>query len=216
MITRRDILLAGLLGGTGAVGLSLGLRPRIGNPRAARLLEDLPPTIGRWRMGDPGTIVLPPEEAISRTVYDGYVVRGYDAPGTARIVLLIAYSAGQSYALQLHRPEICYPASGFAIEKRSLLDAASIPAIFLTTRRGDTVEHVLYWTRVGDSFPRSVWEQRFATAGSVFDRGGDDAILVRMSLRGGSPEAALATLTAFARTLQSAFGPDQRGLLYQR
>ena len=213
-MTRRDVLLSAMLGGNGALALAIGWRHHPANPQTARVLEHLPAVAGRWRMGDPGSIILPPEDALSRTLYDGYVVRGYEAPGTPRIVLLIAYSVGQSYAMQLHRPEICYPSSGFDVERRRDIEMASIPSTFLSARRGDTVEHVLYWTRIGKEFPRSVWAQRFAIANSALRARSNDAVLVRMSLRGGAPEAAGNDLIQFAKTSKAALSRDQRRLLY--
>lgn len=114
----------------------------------------------------------------------------------------MAYGSIQDYSLQLHRPEVCYPSSGFTITSLTdigitLADKA-IPARIMVAQRGNRRETVLFWTRVGDAFPRSQWEVRSQIFKGFFTGKLADGIIVRLSTTEFEGEAAVATLRKFA------------------
>jgi EpsI family protein len=131
-------------------------------------------------------------------------------------MLLIAQSGSQTGILQVHRPETCYTAGGYAISPlsphsirigSSILQANSLDA----TAEGVT-EHVLYWTRVGDRVPASWRDQKIAVAEQNLRGVIPDAILVRISTVSNDPGGARASLDAFARALVNSVPPERRSV----
>ena len=138
ILDRRSLILGGTLI-AGGLGVS-ALRPGSdggGHSRTdfARLI---PQSVGPWHAIDPRGVVLPPEDLLSQKIYDGFLVRGYANGAQPPIFLVVAFGAAQSYSMQLHRPETCYPASGYSIVDQSpqlfRFGQASIPGRFLRTR----------------------------------------------------------------------------------
>src|SRR3546814_21141626 len=72
----------------------------------------------------------------------------------------------QDGVLQIHRPEVCYPVGGYDLSPTRKVEVPvgnrKIPANFFTATGPDRIEQVQYFTRLGDSFPRSWAEQRLA------------------------------------------------------
>ena len=83
---------------------------------ARQKLDDLvPKTIGPWKFVAASGLVVPPEDQLSRTLYSQLLTRVYSDGENPPMMLLIAQSASQTGILQVHRPESCYPASGYQI-----------------------------------------------------------------------------------------------------
>lgn len=211
-MNRRSLLLASLYG-VGGVG-ALTLRPRKDRSQTPDLAALVPDRIGEWRATPASEVVLPTQDMLSKAIYDGYFARGYSKGQGRHIVLLIAYGADQSYALQVHRPEVCYPASGFRVsETREITAAGGTPAGFLTAVNGRIEEAVLYWIRVGNSFPRTSWGQRREIVEAILAGRPAEGILVRLSIRNVSRPVALASLTQFATQLRDSLSPEGRNML---
>ena len=121
-------------------------------------------------------------------------------------MLLVAHGDSQSDLLQLHRPEVCYPAVGFEVDGREVVPVklpggATMPAVALATHAGDRREDVLYWTRLGEYLPMSNGEQRrdrlrTAMAGYVAD-----GVLFRASMIRGSDAPQFPVLSEFCGAL---------------
>ncbi len=174
----------------------------------------IPSRIGPYHRRTADEIVLPDRDNDSLTVYQQYVARTYAAPGLAPITLLIAYGAAQDYALQLHRPESCYPAAGFALSPSRTLVLPGRPvidAVTLTARRIDRSDRLLYWTRVGDAFPDTLWSQRWVTLRAMMRRYVPDGVLVRLSTA--DDPTALAAMVRFNALLLAAVAPVARTLI---
>jgi EpsI family protein len=201
MISRREIIIAaGLTLGGGAV-FAAGRQA----PGGAGLNVDelIPNQIGEWNAQASDDIILPPSSSYARSVYEQVVTRRYVRDDQPPITLVIASNRAQSYASQLHRPEICYPASNFktieAAERDLSFGQTRVPAGFLTARRGPRTDYVLYWTRIGDQFPNSLWEQRRMIAGSVFKGGRRDGVVVRFSVTNVARTEGVAVMDKFAQ-----------------
>ncbi|MFT4027242.1 MAG: EpsI family protein [Novosphingobium sp.] len=101
-----------------AGGGGIGHRPQPRRPehrRAREKLGDLiPDTVGPWRFENSNGIVVAREDG-PVDGYDQLVSRKYRAAGLPEVMLLAAYGSTQGGMLQLHRPETCYPAQGFAL-----------------------------------------------------------------------------------------------------
>lgn len=123
----------------------------------------------------------------------------------------------QTNALQLHRPESCYPSSGFAIGEQArsdlLLDGKKVPVSWLEARRGRRVDRLLYWARVGQTFTGDIWEQRATMVRNALKGKLTDGVLIRLSVESPASEASDMRLEHFARLWVDALAADVRQLL---
>jgi EpsI family protein len=217
MQSRRTLLVGG---GFLAVALSaLAVTPRRHEATLGRnRLEDvIPSQIGGWSIAPSSALILPETNQPS-DVYDQVLARAYVASASPPMMLLIAYGAAQSGLMKVHRPEICYASSGFAISDDRAQDlplAASAPIAaktFLATR-GDRMEQVLYWTRISNAFPRDLASQRLLMLELGLQGVIPDGVLVRCSTFGGSLSGSRDALMAFADALVASASPAGRDLL---
>jgi EpsI family protein len=126
---------------------------------AALVLEQaVPASFGDWREErDLGAAVINPETArVLKQIYSQTLSRTYINSKGERIMLSIAYGGDQTDTMQVHYPEVCYPAQGFM-----LLSIA--PDVLRTAQRALPVkrletnlsnqrfEPVTYWTTVGQA-----------------------------------------------------------------
>ncbi|MFN0159977.1 MAG: exosortase C-terminal domain/associated protein EpsI, partial [Burkholderiales bacterium] len=130
------------------------------------------------------------------------------------IMLSLAYGSDQSDSLQLHKPEVCYPAQGFQVEFRQVgalaLPIGTIPATRLLTTLGPRKEPVTYWTTVGDEvivggLQKKLVEMRFGFTGRI-----PDGMLIRISSIDGNKERAFDFHQQFAEAMVGAVAVDQR------
>jgi hypothetical protein len=114
-LTRRQLLIGAALLGT--VGFSELYTPR----RSALRLDDtsfdamFPARVAKWQYLTASGVILPPQDQLSRTLYEQLLTRVYSTGDTPPVMLVLAYSSTQEGRLQVHRPEVCYPAAGFRI-----------------------------------------------------------------------------------------------------
>lgn len=186
MIDRRALLICSLLCAGGASAWAVhpsGLHSRRGTGETPVVL---PQSFGQWRSLPPDRVVLPPADAMSQAAYQQLSVAAYSDGRGPAIVALVAYGAVQTHALQLHRPETCYPSSGFQI--LSLEPAAvnisgrQVHANWMAAQRGERIDRLFYWTRIGSSFTTGSWDQRLAIARHAFAANPADGVLVRLSV----------------------------------
>lgn len=219
MVDRREVVI-GMLG-AGAFGTAELLRPR----KRVRLfppgeLEDIVPRrFGPWSEMPGGNIVTPvTPNSLADRLYSATLARLYveQAPPGNGVMLLIAYGGEQSDLLQLHRPETCYPAVGLDITSRELGSIAlpggqSLPATRLTAGHSGRGESIIYWTRLGEEFPRSAAEQRRDRLKTAMQGVIGDGILVRASTgTSASPEQDFRVLERFLRDLVGSLKPSAR------
>jgi EpsI family protein len=220
MIDRRDLLIgAGCLA---AIGGAESLRPRreidlVGN---TTLREILPRQFGQWREDPNVGVVTPPSEgSLADRLYNEILIQAYtDSPSRPPVMVVATHGAKQSDALQLHRPESCYPAVGFAIIARALIDmpiggGATLPAVRLTARLGERVEDIVYWTRLGEDFPQTGGDQRSARLRAALRGTIGDGVLARASVVRIGANAEYARIEQFIRSLIAAIRPDRRRAL---
>jgi len=186
-IDRRTLLVGGAF--AAAFGTAAWLTPR----EQMRYLEGtelgtvIPESFGAWvSQFDPNLVVPPTEGSLTDRLYDDLVTRRYVNNQTGQQVLLLAaYGGTQTDDLQLHRPEACYPAVGMQIVARQpiVLDlgAREVPAVELTAAAPGRVEDIIYWSRMGNSFPQSAEAQRSEKLSHAFQGYIPDGILVRAS-----------------------------------
>jgi len=220
---RRDFLIAGAA--AAALGGAQALRPR----RMVNLLEGpklnavIPRSFGTWTTDVDSEIITPKVPgSLEDKLYSEMVSHTYrDTTGKRpSVMLLIAYGRSQSDLLQLHRPEACYPAVGFVISNRELIDlplshGQSMPAVEMTASTAERVEDIVYWSRLGEYFPQTAGQQRRDRLKAAMQGYIGDGALVRAStLRGADNNTPYFTaLQSFFSDLVQGIAPAQRKVL---
>lgn len=220
MISRRDVLTGG------ACAASLGgaewLRPRrsLNLLGTANLNQIIPRIFGDWHSTAGGDFVVPQTpNSLSNRLYAKQLMRVYSSPQhMAGVMLLIAYGASQSDALQLHRPESCYPAVGLPIVYRELASlpitpGIGVPGVLLTAGAAQRVEDIAYWTRLGEYLPQSAGDQRRDRLRAAVQGYVGDGVLVRASILRHGEDAQFPVLIDFLSALVKAVTPDHRPAL---
>jgi len=169
---------------------------------------------------DAGEMVLvanPQQTALLNKLYNQTLTRTYVDRQGYRIMLSIAYGGDQSDALQLHKPEVCYPAQGFELVSMNSatvqVAAVRIPVVRLDVRQSGRLEKVTYWTTVGDKIvlgqvQKKLVEMSYGLNGKI-----PDGILFRVSSLDGDGEQAYARQAEFVRALMGNVNPTTRARL---
>jgi len=218
-LDRRKVMLGlGLAAASGIAQarLPVPVVPRIKEERFTALI---PKQIGSFSFDTESGLVLPPSDALSDRLYDNLVTRTYTNPAGQVVMLLVAYNNKQDGVLQIHRPEICYPAGGYTLTPVEPIDvqitpAAALPSQVFGANSESRNEVVLYWTRVGDEYPRRWIEQRWAVAEANLRGVVPDGVLARVSTIGNDFGRTVPLLTTFIRDLHRASGDHMRSLLF--
>ncbi|MFM9828591.1 MAG: exosortase C-terminal domain/associated protein EpsI [Sphingomonas sp.] len=224
-VSRRDAVFGAAC--VAALGASEYLRPRnrvVLLAKGALLTNIIPARFGEWAMGGGGDIVIPKiPGSLADRLYSDQIARNYLRAGSVPtdVMLLVAYGAAQNDSLQLHRPEVCYPAIGFPIVARQLallqlVPGVAVPVVMLTARSGDRVEDIVYWTRLGEALPQTSDEQRLVRFEAAVSGIIPDGVLVRASAVRTGPQSAplFGVLESFVRAMLLGMTQDnQRALL---
>lgn len=153
----------------GSAAWALTPRRRLSDLQGSLHLSDLIPTqFGAWRV-DPlqqAGIVNPQLQEVINRIYSDTLSRTYVRTDGRRIMLSVAYGSDQRDGMQVHYPEVCYPAQGFQIraQRRDNLrvHGLTIPVKRLLTNLGSgRIEPVTYWIVVGETAIRSNTEMKF-------------------------------------------------------
>ncbi|HEV2569885.1 exosortase-associated protein EpsI, V-type [Sphingomonas sp.] len=220
MINRRELIIGGACLATAATAEVLRPNRRVSLLAEGQKLDNgIPRAFGQWEMRDSDGVLAPQsEDSLAAKLYNQTVTRMYAGPDESLIMLLIAYGNTQSDTLQLHRPEVCYPAFGFEVtESRPtalpLAGGVAIPGRDLVAVSPGREERISYWTRVGEYLPVDNGEQRrmrfrTALAGII-----PDGVLVRISNMQADAKAGFAMNARFAADLIRAVPPAYRPAL---
>ena len=217
-LSRRSLLLGA--GFASCAGVAAAITPRRHEQTLGktRLGDVIPQTAGPWGnvAGSQGVIV--PEDAAPDSFYDQVLTRVFAAPNQPEIMLLIAYGAAQSGMMKVHRPEVCYTSAGFSIHfdeatTVNLGGPSHVAAKTFQARREDRNEQVLYWTRIGDVFPRSLDEQRLISLELGLRGIIPDGVLMRISTPGEQWARGSVAMHQFASALFTSAPPLGKALL---
>lgn len=148
---------------------------------------DIPKTFGEWTEVPVQTVQLvnPQQKEILDKIYSQLLSRIYVNKSGYRIMLAMAYGDDQRGGLQAHRPEVCYPSSGFVLGKVQdgtlSTSFGNIDVRRLETHFGARNEPVTYWLTVGDQtvqtrMQRRIAEVRLGLTGQI-----PDGLLFRVS-----------------------------------
>jgi EpsI family protein len=215
MLRRRDLMLGLPLVAAAAGAAALTPRERLNLRGPHKIADMVPLSFAGWHVTPSNAVVLPKPRkgSLADTLYGEQVSRLYLGENRLPVMLVIAYGDTQSDALQLHRPEVCYSAVGFAISRSRPIAVpvgahATLPMRALTATLPDRTEPILYWTRIGDYLPTSGSEQRLMKLRTEMAGYVADGVLVRLSTVGDATDATFAALEAFARAMLAATAPE--------
>lgn len=216
-LSRREVLAGTAM--LAAAGVALARKPEIKLDYlgSKKLDEIVPAQIGRWKFVTTSGLVVPPKDQLALTIYSQLLTRVY-YDGKTPIMLLIAYSAGETGFLQVHRPEFCYTAAGYSLSDFAPRDVQlspdrSIRVNTLSATRDGAAEKLLYWTRIGNHIPLSWSEQKLVFAEDNLRRLIPDAALIRVSTPLANDAAALANVGEFVREMVATVAPSLRRVL---
>ena len=185
-----------------------------------KLEQVIPTQFGDWQLdtASAGGVVNPQQELLLNKLYSQILSRTYVNRQGQRIMLSIAYGNDQRDGLQLHYPEVCYPAQGFQLKSNKPVELQlgniTIPARRLETVLGNQrYEPVTYWTVIGETAVRGGVDKKLAEMRYGFRGLIPDGLLFRVSsIDRDSPEA-FALQDRFAAQMLVALTPQQRSRL---
>jgi len=216
---RRQVVIG--IGCLGAAIAAQALAPRrLVNRLGERVLADIiPRQFKGWQaLADSDLAVPEQSDALAHLIYDQTITRMYRGVDGNEVMLLIAHGPRQTEALQLHRPETCYQAFGYAISKReqTVLGIAPAPQLPLAHFAADlALQHsnVTYWARIGAAFPQSDFAQRVAIIRAAVSGNVVDGTLSRVSNMLADPLAARCLNVEFIAAMLTAIRPADRAIL---
>lgn len=200
-----------------AAGLAYAMKPtrQVVGADTFQLETAIPRQFGAWTEQKQQVQIVDPrqQETIDR-LYSQVLMRSYVNGEGVRVMLSIAYGSNQSDDLQVHRPEVCYPAQGAQL--LSTVNASlptqwgEIPARRLTTQFGPRHEPVTYWVMIGDraiigSLQGKLAQLRYGFRGQI-----PDGMLVRASTIDPDDKRAFAQQAQFLTDLLAAVPPETR------
>jgi len=104
MISRRDLLIGGMLVGASASAYALTPRRKMSLLGERELAKLIPEQFGTWKTVPSDALVVPEtEDSLAAQLYSESVGRVYATPNNEAVMMLIAYGDTQSDSLQLHR-----------------------------------------------------------------------------------------------------------------
>lgn len=184
----RAILVALLM--VASAGAAMLVRPtkhmadEVGMPNLEAMF---PKAFAEWRLDTSLPVILPSPDvqALLDKIYNQVLSRSYINAQGQRIMLSVAYGGDQSDGTSAHRPEVCYPAQGFAITSNQIasvaLERGPLPVRRLMSTLGPRNEPITYWVVVGGEIVttgigQKLAQMRYGLRGVIAD-----GMLVRVS-----------------------------------
>ncbi|WP_374692410.1 exosortase-associated protein EpsI, B-type [Accumulibacter sp.] len=215
----RNLILLVLM--LAASGMAVALKPtkKIADQGPTVELETLiPKSFGEWRedITSVAQTVDPQQKEMLDKIYNQTLSRTYVSMQGYRIMLSVAYGGDQSDAMQLHKPEVCYPAQGFILHGKQadslqLQGGGMLPITRVSTSLGNRNEPITYWITIGDKvitsggIQKKLVEMSYGLAGNI-----PDGMLIRVSSI--DPDKALAYQMhdRFSNQMLAALPPEAR------
>jgi EpsI family protein len=213
----KSLLLLTLMCAT-AVG-AVALRPthKVADLQPAIDLATLVPArFGDWHEEPQhyASVVNPQQKEMLDKIYNQTLSRTYINAQGYRILLSVAYGGDQSDGMQVHTPEVCYPAQGFQLlgkTKASIaLPFGPLLVTHVDTRLGQRREPITYWTTVGDRVVQSGIQKKLVEMSYGFTGRIPDGLLFRVSSIDSEIAAAYVLQANFITQLLGAVTPEQR------
>jgi EpsI family protein len=214
----RNLILFGLM--LAASGLALALRPteKIADTGPPIDLQTMVPhTFGDWHDEPLGAIQMvdPQQKEMIDMLYSQTLMRTYVNAEGYRIMLSMAYGDNQNDSMQLHYPEVCYPAQGFTLMEKqpATLETGDGPvaATRILTSLGLRQEPVTYWTVIGNQVFRGGLEKKLAEMRyGLLKRQIPDGMLIRVSSIDSETASAYNLHQQFASQMLAGMAPEFR------
>lgn len=175
----------------------------------------IPKQFGEWHEESNtfAGVINPQQTELLNKLYSQTVSRTYINRQTGvRVMLSIAYGEDQRDGMQMHYPEVCYPAQGFQLLSSRIGELATARGV-IPVRRIETVldqrryEPVTYWTMIGEravlgGIRKKLAEMRYGLRGQIAD-----GLLFRVSTINRNSQEAFATQEQFVGELIQALPP---------
>ena len=208
-LTRRAITAALIMALAAALAWFLTPTQRLADENPIQLESMIPTAFGDWvvDINAHAGVVNPQQTELINRLYSQTLSRTYINSKTgARVMLSIAYGEDQRDSMQVHYPEVCYPAQGFEVRSKrvgELVSASgSIPVRRLETALNNSrFEPVTYWTMLGDQaqlggIKKKLAEMRYGLRGQIVD-----GLLFRVSSINRDSDAAFRSQEVFVGDL---------------
>lgn len=132
------------------------------------LVKVMPESFGEWKKLSGLTgMVAPDQQKMLDELYTQVFEGVYKHANGDVVMLSIAFGEEQRNRMQVHFPEVCYPAQGFNIEGGSqqviTIHGNQINVKHLHTAKNNRYEDVTYWVRIGDEIVSSRTDQKIAS-----------------------------------------------------
>lgn len=216
-LLRSGIIVAALMFAASALGYAVKPTKKLAELQPREKLEALiPMQFGDWQGVPANNIVLADpqmRENLAR-IYTETLSRTYVDSRGRQIMLSIAYGDDQRDGMDLHYPEVCYPAQGFQTrsvrEEQLTTPFGTIEVKRLEMTLGQRHELVTYWTMIGDrrslgGIDKKLNELRYSLKGII-----PDGLLVRVSSIGADTRAEFDAQDRFVRELVATFSDRTR------
>lgn len=218
----NSLILCGLMVASAIAAQALTPTVMLARTRPALVLDSaIPERFGEWKEDKTlvGSVINPATQEALNRIYTQTLSRTYINARGERIMLSVAYGGDQRDAVQLHYPEVCYPAQGFQLQSNVLgmlvTRLGNIPVKRLETNMGNQrFEPVTYWTTVGDvavtgGIDKKLAEMRYGLRGEI-----PDGLLFRVSSISRESTAAFALHEQFARQMLDELNPPLQHRLF--
>jgi EpsI family protein len=216
-MTRPALTLAALMLASSVFAMVLQPTQKLAELHPREKLETLVPMqFGDWHGVSVDSLVVPDPQMLAtlEAIYTETLSRTYVDTQGRRVMLSIAYGDDQRDGMNVHYPEVCYPAQGFRSKSESRVDIATPHGILRAKRlemaMGQRNEPITYWTMVGEyqtgkGFEKKINEMRYSFRGVI-----PDGMLVRVSSISRDPEQAYRDHEAFIQAMLGALNPQAR------
>ena len=181
------------------------------------LASAIPTVFNGWHGEDVDdlTSISPDIQQTLDKAYDQIVTRRYRSDSGQEVMLVLAYVRHVTDERRAHSPEICYPAQGFRVTRRSVVEGQMagerIPVTRFTAEGSiSRMERVHYWIVEGNEVHATNWGQKLARMRLGLKGFISDALLVRMSA---FDDAADDTLLHFSEDMLNHVGESDRNKL---
>lgn len=220
----RALVFAGVMAAASAIAVAMQPRTYLADVHAReRLAQLVPQRFGPWQV-DRSIVPIPPSPDLQKVLdqtYDEVLARTYRDASGRRVMLSLAYGRNQHKGMNIHRPEVCYPAQGFRIVSdteggRLGFEGSIIPVQRLVAQFGSRNEPITYWLVVGDRITPFGYSQRLTTIRHGLRGEVPDGVLVRVSSIDPDNAGAFLLHERFVQDLLRELSPAQRSRLVGR
>jgi EpsI family protein len=205
---KPDVLRAGLVAlvMVCASAIAIAITPRhflADQYQREKLADIVPQSFGDWQV-DRSIIPVPPSpdlQAALDEAYDETLALTFRNKQGQRVMLSLAYGRNQHKGMNIHRPDVCYPAQGFKVVQNPALGTVqaagrSIDVTRLVAAAGARNEPITYWLLVGDQITHFGYGQR--------------AVAMRYGLQGTIPDGVLVRVSSVDANNADAFQLQER------